>query len=152
MNRLRLVLLIVCSSAISAGLASWAAIKMHDKREVSHEHSEDSGGDFHQWIHAQLDLTPEQEEALAGVESEFQINSERLEKSLSAAGHGLAHAIKDHGRGSPELSAALSRINRLQLELQELTIDHFFDMEKNLDPDQARKLFEWTHDSISESH
>lgn len=86
------------------------------------------------------------------VEAEFQSRSVTLEESLATAGHDLAHAIQDHGRDSPELSAALSRVNGLQLELQELTINHFFDMEAHLDPDQAQKLFEWTHDSISKSH
>jgi Spy/CpxP family protein refolding chaperone len=125
---------------------------VHQEKANSHGHSTSTEGDFHQWAHEQLDLRPEQEEALRPVETAFHNERARLAKTLADAGHDLAHAILDHGRDSPELSAALLRINHLQLELQQLTLDHFFDMKAHLDPDQAQKLLEWTHDSISESN
>ncbi len=152
MNRFRLAVLIVCCSGVAAGFASWAALKVHQDRNDPHEHGAAAEGDFHQWVHGQLDLRPEQEKTLLPIEAGFQKERSKLEKSLASAGHDLAHAIQDHGRGSPELAAALGRINQLQLELQQLTLNHFFDMEAHLDPDQARKLLEWTHDSISEAH
>lgn len=152
MYRPRLAVLIICSAGVAGGLASWTALKVHQETAAPHGHDTRSNGDFHLWVHVQLALTPEQEEALRPIETAFENQRERLEKVLATAGHDLAHAIQDHGRDSPELSAALRRINQLQLELQQLTLNHFFDMEARLDPDQARKLLEWTHDSISESH
>lgn len=152
MNRMRLGFFIVCSSGFAAAIASWAALNLHQEQEVSQQEGAVSEGDFHAWVHAQLDLKPAQERALSSVEAEFQAKSKALEESLADAGHDLAHAIQDHGRDSPELLAALGKINGLQLELQELTIHHFFDMKEHLDLDQAQKLFEWTHDSISGSH
>ncbi len=152
MSRLRLALLIVFSAAIAAGLASWAALELHREKAGRHGHTTPADGDFHQWLHEQLDLRPEQEEALRPAETAFHNERARLAETLTGAGHDLAHAIQDHGRESPELSTALLRISRLQLELKQLTLDHFFDMKAHLDPDQARKLLEWTHDSISGSH
>jgi len=152
MSRLRLVALIICSAGIAAGLASWTALKVNNEKASSHAPTASTDGDFHQWTHEQLDLTPEQDKALQPVETAFYKERARLAKTLADAGHDLAHAIQDHGRDSQELSAALLRINHLQLELQKLTLNHFFDMKAHLDPDQAHKLLEWTHDSISEAH
>jgi Spy/CpxP family protein refolding chaperone len=72
----------------------------------------------------------------------------RLRKEIAEAGRALAAAVRKGQAGSPEIDAALTRLNAAQAELQRATLDHFFAMKDHLEPDQAEKLLEWTHDSL----
>jgi Spy/CpxP family protein refolding chaperone len=104
--------------------------------------------DFHRWMHEQLHVTPEQEKAMAPVEQAFEEQRVRLRKEIAEAGRALAAAVRKGQAGSPEIDAALTRLNAAQAELQRATLDHFFAMKDHLEPDQAEKLLEWTHDSL----
>ncbi|MCB1085657.1 MAG: periplasmic heavy metal sensor [Verrucomicrobiae bacterium] len=141
-------------SAISAWAASRAALSRHLH---SHEHqhgetaagrSDDKARDFHAWMHSQLTLTPEQAIALEPFEHSFEIEKDRIGKEIQSAGLELADAVRDGNRDSPEIATALDRLNGARKELQKATLDHFFVMRDHLDPDQAQRLLQWTHDSL----
>lgn len=110
--------------------------------------AEPESADFHQWMHDRLEITAEQHEALAPYESAFEADRERLRVEITEAGRELAKAVRGGRRESPEIEAALTRLNAAQAELQRVTLDHFFAMKAHLEPDQAEKLLQWTHDSI----
>lgn len=111
-------------------------------------HHPGSEGDFHRWMHEQLRVTPEQERALEPVEHAFEQERIRLRKEIAAAGRELADAVRKGADGSPEIESALARLHAAQSELQRATLRHFFEMKDYLDPDQAEKLLQWTHDSL----
>lgn len=108
----------------------------------------DSEHDFHAWMHEQLEITPDQHEALAPYEADFESERVELRAEITKAGRDLAAAVRAGRPGSPEIESALSRLNAAQAELQRATLDHFFAMKEHLAPDQAEKLLQWTHDSI----
>jgi Spy/CpxP family protein refolding chaperone len=118
----------------------------HDERH--HGHGSHSEADFHAWMHEQLSLTPAQHDALEPVETAFEKERLDLRNEISAAGRALADAVRQGKAESPEVEAALKRLNAAQAELQRATLDHFFAMKEHLDPAQAEKLLQWTHDSI----
>jgi hypothetical protein len=85
---------------------------------------------------------------LEPLEAEFEKEREQLRGEIASAGRQLADAVRNGKAGSPEIDAALQRLNAAQGKLQRATLDHFFAMKDHLDPAQAEKLLQWTHDSI----
>jgi Spy/CpxP family protein refolding chaperone len=61
----------------------------------------------------------------------------------------VAATISEANVDDARLKSALERLNQTQGELQRLTLDHFFAMKRYLRPAQAKKLVEWTHDSLA---
>ncbi|HEY1121018.1 MAG TPA: periplasmic heavy metal sensor, partial [Haloferula sp.] len=104
--------------------------------------------DFHHWMHEQLALTDAQHNALAPIEQSYEQEKERLKNEIATAGRELAAAVRTGKSGSPEIEAALARLNDAQARLQHATLAHFFAMKEHLDPAQSEKLLQWTHDSI----
>jgi len=118
-------------------------------------HGESAGAsdlDFHEWTHARLELTPEQEEKLGPIESDYDERRGELVARIESAGRSLAHAFGAGDEESETFRGALEEFQRAQGELQRLTLEHFFDMKRHLSPDQAEKLRKWIHDSIAHEH
>ena len=82
------------------------------------------------------------------LEQAFEQKSRKLKAEMDAAGRELAEVVRKGDADSPEIDAALVRLNTAQTELQGVMLEHFFAMKEHLDPEQAEKLLEWTHDSI----
>lgn len=104
--------------------------------------------DFHQWMHQHLELTPEQHAALEPAERRFEETRRELEARIAAAGSDLAQAVRTGKGDTPEIRDALQRLHAAQGELQQATLDHFFEMKEPLDPEQSEKLLQWTHDRL----
>lgn len=107
-----------------------------------------AGEDFHQWMHRHLELTAAQHDALAPAEQRYEETRHQLESRVASAGRKLAAAIRAGQRDSAEIDAALQQLNHSQAELQRATLDHFFDMKEQLDPEQSERLIQWTHDRL----
>lgn len=151
-TRAKWMLISVMLSCVLAGGTAWLATDwvLHRHGE-GHSHDHDDT-DFHAWMHAHLDITPEQHEKLDPIEEEFEKQRTRLQSEIDAAGHEMAAAISEAAVDEARLQAALMRLNKAQGELQRATLDHFFAMKRYLRPAQARKLVEWTHDSLTREH
>lgn len=136
-------------SMLLAGTTAWMVTDwtLHRHGE-GHAHDHD-GTDFHGWMHEHLDITPEQHAKLEPIEAEFETQRTRLRGDIRAAGLEVAATISEKELDDVRLKTALDRLNKAQGDLQRLTLDHFFAMKRYLRPAQARKLVEWTHDSIT---
>ena len=137
------ILLSAAAAFVAARLGSGA----HD-----HGTAGAGGGDLHAWMHKHLKISEEQHALLDPFEDDFERERERLLDEIGSAGEELAAAVRDSDKGSPRVERALLRLNRAQGELQKKTLDHFFVMKEHLDPDQAERLLQWTHDSITGQH
>lgn len=148
-SRLKWLLLSMGFSGLLAGVAAWFvtdwALHWHAAGHA-HDHAPP---DFHAWMHEHLDITPEQHEKLDPIEAEFEKQRTRLRSEIHAAGAELAAVISETAADDARLQAALEKLNKSQGELQRLTLEHFFAMKRYLRPAQARKLVEWTHDSLA---
>ncbi len=103
---------------------------------------------FHDWLHANLKISEEQEEQLRPFEDAFHEQVEIQRVKIWEAGHELANAIRHHDANSQEVTSAQERLLAEQGKLQRMTLDHFFAMKDKLTPDQGELLLKWTHDSI----
>lgn len=111
-------------------------------------HAESTQPDFHHWMHDHLELTPRQQQALEPVEHRFENTRLEIEARINTAGQDLAAAVRAGDGHSPAIDDALQRLHTAQSELQKATLDHFFEMKESLDPEQAEKLLQWTHDRL----
>ncbi|HEY0943906.1 MAG TPA: periplasmic heavy metal sensor [Opitutaceae bacterium] len=96
--------------------------------------------DAHEWLHAELDLTPEQRKAIEPIELRFAAKERLMNQQMREANHELALAI---GRGkaySPEVASAVEKIHHIMGELQKASIEHVFEMRQVLTPKQGDKL------------
>ncbi|MEK7951490.1 periplasmic heavy metal sensor [Luteolibacter soli] len=133
------------ATVVLAGLTAWL-VTLSAQRDAAIRAR--AAKDFHHWMHEQLALTDAQHEALNPIEQAYQQEKEQLQKEITAAGGELAAAVRAGKSGSPEIEAALTRLNSAQARLQHATLAHFFAMKEHLDPAQSEKLLQWTHDSI----
>ncbi len=149
--RLRWMLISVVCAGLLAGATAWLvtdwALHRHAE-DHSHGHGAEKP-DFHEWMHAHLDLTPEQHAAMEPGEATFATLRTRLKAEIQLASQGLATLISEANENDPRLDAALSRLNRAQAALQRATLEHFFTMKRYLRPAQQRELLKWTHDSLA---
>jgi Spy/CpxP family protein refolding chaperone len=135
-----LVLWALATIVLSAG----TSLMVH-WRSRSHIHEE---ADFHEWMHRNLDLSAHQHDVLEPAEQRFEKRRAALRSEISEAGRAIGFAIQSGEADSPEITAALEQLQKAQAELQRATVQHFFEMKEQLDPEQSEKLRQWTHDRL----
>ena len=153
-------LTVICMVATIAGSAAAAyfAARIAAKPE-GHSHPHEHGhshevepnattGDLHAWMHEQLRVSDAQHEKLTPFETAFTEASQQLNLEISAAEQQLAAAVQSSTRDKSQINEALERLDQAHAQLRRLTLDHFFVMEQHLDPEQAERLRQWTHDSL----
>lgn len=94
----------------------------------------------HDRLHAQLHLTKEQEQKLHPIEDKFDVRKAELESKVRDACRGLSEVMLKDMAYSDEVKRAVKRIQDAQDELQEATIEHFYDMQAVLTPEQTKTL------------
>lgn len=148
-SRLKWLIFSMLISAILAGVTAWLVTDWTLHRHGESHARDHAEPDFHAWMHEHLDITAEQHEKLEPIEAEFEQQRVRLRSEIRTAGLEVAATINEANVDDARLKAALERLNKAQGELQRLTLDHFFAMKRYLRPAQAKKLLEWTHDSLT---
>ncbi|MCB1063981.1 MAG: periplasmic heavy metal sensor [Verrucomicrobiae bacterium] len=132
----------------AAAMAATLAVSLNTRTDPGN-----SEAHFHEWLHQNLEISPEQEELLMPFEMKFETDRQECRAKIEAAGTALAAAIRSSTNAkSPEVEAALQQLIAEQGELQRLTLEHFFAMKQHLSPEQGEKLLHWTHDSITDGH
>lgn len=151
-SRAKWLLASVLLSCLLAGLTAWRVTDWTLHRHGESHADDHAGADLHAWMHEHLDITPEQHAQLDPVEKEFELRRTALKAHIHTPGMELAEVIGAQKVDEARMKTALERLNQSQAELQRLTLDHFFAMKRHLRPAQARKLVEWTHDSLAREH
>jgi nickel and cobalt resistance protein CnrR len=149
-HRLRPLLWTIAAIALSAATAFLVArVAMSDHDHSHDQATEQQGGTFHDWLHSQLEITPEQERRLAPIEEAYAGQREEILSRIHLAGQDLSAALSESSVGSPAINDALAAIHDAQGELQRTTIEHFLKMKEHLSPEQSRHLLQWTRESIT---
>jgi Spy/CpxP family protein refolding chaperone len=148
-GRLKWVVISVVCSAMMAGGTAWFVTDWALHRHAESHTHDHVRPDFHAWMHEHLDITPEQHEKLEPIEVEFAELRANLRGEINAADLTLAAALGESVTDEAALNAALERLSKAQGALQRATLDHFLAMKRYLRPAQARKLVDWTHDSLT---
>lgn len=147
MSRFRSLLWCLGTVALAAMVSFF--VTKETMKGVSQPHDEGhTEASFHDWLHENLEITSEQEALLHPHEVAFEKDRERIRKSMQESGRDLANAIRDFEADSTEVIQMREKLTRLQGELQQVTLDHFFAMKEHLTQPQREKLLRWTYESI----
>ncbi|MBN8521643.1 MAG: periplasmic heavy metal sensor [Alphaproteobacteria bacterium] len=104
--------------------------------------------DAHSWLHEQIHLTAEQDRALTQIEKKFAEKQRELQAEIHAGNVELANVMMEDRKFSDRVAAAVERIHHAQGDLQKATIEHIFDMQTVLTPEQAEKLNKLAADAL----
>jgi hypothetical protein len=104
----------------------------------------------HRWIHRQLGLTADQDRALVPIEADFQARKGELTRRIAQANAELATAIKEEKAETPRVAHMVEKIHAAQGDLQKATLQHVFEMQAVLRPDQFDKLLDLTARALAD--
>ena len=104
--------------------------------------------DAHVWLHEQVGITAEQDQKLGEIERSFAEKQKALQEKIHVGNLELAAAMLEDKTFSERVAAAVERIHHAQGELQKATIEHIFDMQTILTPQQAEKLNKLAADAL----
>lgn len=105
---------------------------------------------LHEFVHEELELSPEQKQRLEVLEQDFAVRRRSREAELRAANAELARAIQAKHEYSPEVQAAVERFHDAMGELQKETILHVLAMRTVLTPDQALEFDKRIGEALTE--
>ncbi|MDQ8195310.1 periplasmic heavy metal sensor [Coraliomargarita sp. SDUM461004] len=94
----------------------------------------------HQWLHETLNLTEKEEAAIDAFEGDYRSERERLVKEFDSRVGDLRQILVSTDQYVPEVDAAIHRLHEVHGELQELSIQHYYDMLNVLPPEKQDKL------------
>jgi Spy/CpxP family protein refolding chaperone len=88
------------------------------------------------------------DQKLSVIEKNFAEKQKVLREKIHVGNLELAAAMLEDKAFSERVAAAVERIHHAQGELQKLTIEHIFDMQTVLTPQQAEKLNKLAADAL----
>ena len=136
-------LILLALVAAIAGAACWFTARYFNRTG----HAERA--DAHAWIHTQLGITTAQDKALEPIEQRYAEQRKHYGEMLRIANAELGKAILEERSDSDRVKAAVARIHEAQGELQNATLQHIFEMQSVLTPQQYEKLLQSTADALS---
>ncbi len=133
MTLTRLVLGVVALTLLAAAAGAWVGT------HYGLQHARRSPG-LDEFLHHRLDLTSEQEQRIAALESDFAQQRKTLELEMRSANHELAKALLSEHTYGPQAKGAVERFHTAAAALQEETIVHVLAMRAVLTTEQAKKF------------
>jgi Spy/CpxP family protein refolding chaperone len=130
-------------SVLVAGLGAWGGAEFVMRRV--HQPTP-----LHELVHEKLNLTPDQQRRIAGMEREHESRRQTLEAQMRAANAELARALVQHHAFTPEVQTAVDHFHGAMGELQKETIVHTLAMRSVLTPEQAVRFDQAIVESLTE--
>jgi len=129
----RSILLTLVLSALAAAIGAWGG----GQYVVGRMHRATS---LHQMVHQKLDLTPQQERRIDGLERDYAARRTAHEAEMRAANAELAQAIQAQHAYTPKVQAAIDRFHVAMGALQKDSVQHVIAMRTVLTPRQAARF------------
>ena len=107
--------------------------------------------DSHDWLHAELKLTADQEKALEPIEAKFAAEQRKLNEELRAANRRLAAVMSEEKVYSARVAAEVAAVHRCLGNLQRLSLEHVYEMRTVLSPEQGDKLLQLAREALERS-
>jgi Spy/CpxP family protein refolding chaperone len=134
-NPWRAFLAMLLVTVLAAAAAGWAGVRYGLSQA-------DEGQDLDVAIHRDLQLTPEQDQQIHRLETEFAAVRTGLQAKMRAANRELAEAITERHSYDDQARQAVERLHAAMSALQERTIQHVLAIRALLTPAQARHFDE----------
>lgn len=94
----------------------------------------------HDWLHEELDLNEQEEIAIDAFEGDYRRQRKALLNEFESRVGDLRQILVDTDQYVPEVDVAIHRLHEVHGELQELSIQHYYDMLSVLPPEKQDKL------------
>jgi Spy/CpxP family protein refolding chaperone len=133
---LALIAIALAMIAICVG-ASFVTAKWFAQSKSAWEHDMTHG---HQWLHESLGLTEAEAAAIDAFEAEYRSQRDLLTKEFDARIGELREILVDADQYAPEVDVGIHRIHEIHGKLQELSIQHYYNMFNVLPPEKQEKL------------
>ena len=134
----RMFLAMLLVTALAGGLAGWAGVEYGLHRTSAQD-------DLDTVLHRDLNLTADQENQIAKLESTFAKDRSAYQIEMRAANKDLARALTEAHPSEPEIERAIHRFHTAMAALQMRTVKHVLSMRSVLTPEQA-KIFDTSVD------
>ncbi len=129
----RLVGGVVALTLLAAAAGGWVGVR-YGLQRAGHPPGLD------EFLHHRLNLTPDQEQRIATLESDFAQHRKALELEMRSANHELGQALADEHTYGPQAKSAIERFHKAAAALQEETVIHVLAMRAVLMPAQAQQF------------
>lgn len=129
----RALLLTILLSVAAAAVGAWGGAR-YVVGQVHHQAS------LHQTMHESLELTPEQDRRIGGLERDYAVRRHALEAEMRAANADLAQAIQASHAYTPAVQQAIDRSHHAMSELQKQSILHVLAMRQVLTSQQTSRF------------
>lgn len=129
----RTAALIIVLTLLGAMLGGWAGVRygLHEARAPQQ---------LDELLHQRLHLSPAQEQELSALETDFAQRRREYETQMRAANQDIGRAITVRHHYDSEAQAAIDRLHRAMMELQDATVEHVLAMRALLTPDQMQQF------------
>ena len=104
--------------------------------------------DAHTWLHQKLNLSENEDAQIVATEEIFRPKESALRKELNEANEELARVLLEEKSYSEKVRKVVRKIHRIQGDLQNTTIEHFFNMYEVLNSEQREILLGLATDSL----
>ena len=143
---------LVCIAIIVAFTAYFVGNELffhHGRHHQSHQQKTVSTYNFHDYLHQQLSTDGKQAQKLAPLEKQYIQQRRALEQDIQQANIQLVQAMQQHTSYDLAIQQAITMIHELQGRLQQLTIQHVYDVRALLTPEQAKALDQFVATAIT---
>ncbi len=140
MSASRTSIIVVVLTLLTAMIGGWAGVNYGLRRESAPQQLD-------QLLHSGLHLSPAQDEKLATLERDFAAKRVAFEAQMRLANRDIASAITVRHHYDEEAQAAVDRLQRAMIGLQQATVQHVIAMRAVLTTDQVGQ-FDRTVDQV----
>lgn len=134
------LLLVVLCAAVSWGSARWA---MRGKELAEN-------GWRHGWLHEELGLTDEQSREIRSFEETYHERRRKLQAEFEAEKDRLAQLLRNQDADPQRVKRAVDALHEVHGQLQQVSIEHYYDLLEVLPPEKRKKLRQIAADALSE--
>lgn len=104
---------------------------------------------LHPFVHNELDLSFDQERALAQLDAQYRPRRRALDLAMRSANGELAAAIEAEHRYGPKVAQAIERVHAVMGDRQKATVGHVFAMRAILDSQQQSDFDRRVSDALT---
>ncbi|KAF0094918.1 MAG: hypothetical protein E1N59_1346 [Puniceicoccaceae bacterium 5H] len=142
---LLLVLACVGIGYLTADLASLAMHQMMERPQWKHDQPHG-----HRWLHDELGLTDEEAARIDVFEADYRQRRRELETEFDQRMAELAELIRANDSYTPEVTHAVHALHAVHGELQQLAIEHYYQMLSVLPPEKQQRLRDLAVEALSQ--
>jgi Spy/CpxP family protein refolding chaperone len=113
-------------------------------------YNQPSSHESHVWLHHELNLSDEEQQAIDAFETGYQTQRKILLQTFNQRIENLAQILVSSNELNLEVKYAIHQLHEVHGELQELSITHYYQMISVLSPEKQEKLQSMAVEALSE--